>query len=122
MKLLISLIIFFFSSVAFLYYLLSNQNFLPKTMLGEYDWLNIFIFILVLFAVLFSLCMLLSILILTLFKKETTLKQRLILSFKVSSFVMVGFVVVLTLNFFHILDLLWGMAVLIVVLIAIFII
>lgn len=122
MKYILTIITIFVASVMFGYYLLSNPNFLPTTQIGEYNWINIFILISLSFLALFSLLNLLIFLILHVLKKETSKKERIIKSFKLSFLVSLGVFIVFLLNFFHILNWMWGISIMLVVLIFIFVI
>jgi len=122
MKYLLTTITIFVAAVMFGYYLLSNPNFLPTTQIGEYNWINIFILISLSFLALFSLLNLLIFLILHVLKKETSKKERIIKSVKLSFLVSLGVFIVFLLNFFHILNWMWGISIMLVVLIFTFVI
>ncbi len=122
MKYILTIITIFVASVMFGYYLLNNPNFLPTTQIGEYNWINIFILISLSFLALFSLLNLLIFLILHVLKKETSKKERIIKSVKLSFLVSLGVFIVFLLNFFHILNWAWGISILLVVLIFTFVI
>lgn len=122
MKYILTTITIFVASVMFGYYLLNNPNFLPTTQIGEYNWINIFILIILSFLVLFSLLNLLIFLILHVLKKEMSKKERIVKSIKLSFLVSLGIFIVFLLNFFHILNWMWGISILLVVLIFIFVI
>ena len=122
MKYLLTIITIFIASVMFGYYLLNNPNFLPTTQIGEYNWINIFILIIISFFALFSLLNLLIFLIQYIFKKEMSKKEGIIRSVKLSFFISLGVFIVFILNFFHILNWMWGISILLVVLIFTFVI
>ena len=122
MKYLLTIITIFVASVMFGYYLLNNPNFLPTTQIGEYNWINIFILIIISFLALFSLLNLLIFLIQHFFKKEMSKKERIVRSVKLSFFISLGVFIVFILNFFHILNWMWGISILLVVLIFTFVI
>ena len=122
MKYLLTIITIFLASVIFGYYLLSNPNFLPTTQIGEYNWINIFMLVIVIFLAIFSLLNLVIFLILKIFKKNMGKKERIVKSVKFSFFVSIGIFIVFILNFFHILDWMWGLSILLVVLISTFVI
>ena len=122
MKYLLTIITIFLASVIFGYYLLSNPNFLPTTQIGEYNWINIFMLVIVIFLAIFSLLNLVIFLIFKIFKKNMGKKERIVKSVKFSFFVSIGIFIVFILNFFHILDWMWGLSILLVVLISIFVI
>lgn len=110
------------SAVTFLYYLFTNPNFLPINKTGEYDWLNIsFVVVLSLISI-FSLLSILIAIVLRSINKQVTQSSIYIVSIKQSLVITIGFFIVFTLNFFNILNWIWGVAILIVVLVIPFII
>ncbi len=110
------------SAVTFLYYLFTNPNFLPTNQTGEYDWLNIsFVVVLSLISI-FSLLSILIAIVLRSINKQVTQSSIYIVSIKQSLVITIGFFIVFTLNFFNILNWIWGVAILIVVLVIPFII
>ena len=122
MKYLLTIITIFLASVIFGYYLLSNPNFLPTTQIGEYNWINSFILIILSFLAIFSILNLLIFLILRLFRKDMSKKEGIVRSIKLSFFITLGVLIVFILNFFHILNWMWGISILLVVLIFTFVI
>jgi hypothetical protein len=122
MKFFLTLSFLFLSSVGILYYLITNSNFLPINSIGEYNWVNISAFILLLIAVVFSIITFIVYLVLHIFKKEFTFHQKSLLSIKISLFITFGLLIVFSLNFFHILDIIWGLLILFIVLIALIVI
>ena len=138
MKYLITILLILITSVTFLYYLLNNPNFLPINDLGEYNWINIGTFLFLLVMVVFSL---LNILIYSTIstlkerggraeeekeenfkKKKFSNREKIGISVKFSLIITIGIFTVFTLNFFHILNWIWGASILLVVLIFTFII
>ncbi len=121
-KFFLSLVFLFVFSVVILLYLLSLGTFLPFNAEGDYDLLNIFVFTIGLFTLMSSFLSLIayifSILIL---KKENTdiLKANCV---KFSILLTIGVFLVIILNFFHILDIFWGIGILLVLVIASFVI
>lgn len=110
------------SAVTFLYYLFTNPNFLPINKTGEYDWLNIsFVVVLSLMSI-FSLLSILIAIVLRSINKQVPQSSIYIVSIKQSLVITIGFFIVFTLNFFNILNWIWGVAILIVVLVIPFII
>lgn len=110
------------SAVTFLYYLFTNPNFLPTNQTGEYDWLNIsFVVVLSLISI-FSLLSILIAIVLRSINKQVPQSSIYIVSIKQSLVITIGFFIVFTLNFFNILNWIWGVAILIVVLVIPFII
>lgn len=122
MKFPLTITILLIFSVTFLYYLLNNSTFLPIDQLGNYNWFNIITIIFLSIILLFSLLSLLIYLGLTISKKIQNKELIVKLSVKYSLVVTLGLLVVFLLNFFNILDLLWGISILVVVLIFTFII
>jgi hypothetical protein len=122
MKYTVSIILMLITSVAFVYYLFNNPNFLPLNNFGEYNWINILTLLFFITLILFSLLNILIYGILFVFKKELKKKEKIIICIKYSLAGIVGILTVFTLNFFHILNWTWGTAILIVVLIFTFII
>ena len=122
MKFLISLTLVLISSVTFLYYLLQNTNFLPVNSLGEYDWTNISTLVLLLTLILISFLNISIFLVLKMLKKDWSNRDRMFFSVKFSIILTVGIITILILNFFHILDLMWGGIIFIVVILFLFII
>jgi hypothetical protein len=122
MKFLLSLTISLITSVILLYYLLNNPTFLPFDTLGNYDWINIFTLILLLLVCLLSAFSLLIYFLLLSFKKYQNRKDLILSTFKYASVFTLGLFMATILNYFHILDIAWGIAISIVVLISLFII
>lgn len=122
MKYLLTITVIFLASVMFGYYLLSNPNFLPTTQIGEYNWINIFTLVILIFLAIFSLLNLVMYSVLKVFKKEMGRKERIVKSVKFSFLVSIGIFIVFILSFFHILDWMWGLSILLVVLISTFVI
>lgn len=152
MKFLGSIAFILITSLTFTYYLLNNSNFLPVNELGEYNWINILTLVLLLSLITFSVLNILIYLTLNILerrkgkeeivdgegvergeegrnlkegrslRRKFTKREKVITSFKFSLIVTVGLLTVLILNFFHILNWMWGGSILVVVLIFIFII
>ena len=140
MKYLLTQTFLLISSVAFSYYLLNNPNFLPTNDLGEYNWINIFTMIFLISIILFSFFNLLTYLTITIVEKISKKRsteteenraeeikkekgsEKILKTIKISSFLTLGTLLVFLLNFFHILNWIWGISILIVVLILLFII
>lgn len=121
-KFLITLLFLGIFSVTILLYLFSIESFLPLNTLGEYDWLNILVFSLLLFTMFSSITCLIMYGVLTLIlKKENTDDLKLYIV-KVGVLITVGIFLVIMLNFFHILDIYWGLGILTIILIALFVI
>ena len=134
------------TSVTFTYYLLNNPSFLPVNDLGEYNWINISTLMFLTTLIIFSFLNLLIYSTLSLLKggdgngekregreikeeedkkgkrNKFSRREKIILSFKFSLLITIGLFTVFTLNFFHILNWVWGVSILLVVLIFTFII
>ncbi len=122
MKFFFTLTIPLIFSVTFLYYLLNNQGFLPVDTFGNYNWLNIGVFLILSFLTIFLFLSLLIYSVFLLIKKKEEKKFLIFQSLKISLIASLGLLVVLILNFFNILNAPWGILILIVVLIFTFII
>ena len=122
MKFFLTLTFLFLTSVGILYYLITNPNFLPTNTVGEYNWLNISVFVFLSSVVLFSFLSFVIFLFLHLFKKEYSFRKKSFSTVKISLILTIGIFVITVLNFFHILDIMWGALILFVVLIAIIVI
>jgi hypothetical protein len=152
MKFLGSIAFILITSITFTYYLLNNPNFVPVNELGEYNWINILTLIVLLSLIIFSIINILIYLSLNILrkrrskeeiiqgekdergegkrnlkenrslKKRFTQREKVLISFKFSLIITSGLLTVFTLNFFHILNWMWGASILVVVLIFIFII
>jgi hypothetical protein len=152
MKFLGSIAFILITSITFTYYLLNNPNFVPVNELGEYNWINILTLIVLLSLIIFSIINILIYLSLNILrkrrskeeiiqgekdergegkrnlkenrslKKRFTQREKVLISFKFSLIITIGLLTVFTLNFFHILNWMWGASILVVVLIFIFII
>ena len=122
MKFLIALLFLGIFSVTILLYLLTIENFLPMNSLGNYDWLNIFVFTSLLFTSISSTVTLLLYTTLTLILRRENSDQLKVYVVKVGGLITLGIFLAILLNFFHILDIYWGLGILTIVLIALFVI
>jgi hypothetical protein len=122
MKFVSSLTILLITSVTLLYYLLNNPNFLPTTPTGQYNWINISILIVLFLVAISSILSLLIYYAIKIIKKDITWKNRIISSVKYSLLLTIGIFTIFVLNFFNILDITWGIGILLIVLIFSFII
>ncbi len=122
MKFLSSQIFLFIFSVGFLYYLLNNPNFLPIDTIGENNWINILSTIILSLVAIFSFFSILTYLIFCIFDKEKILKKKSFRCIKYSGIITLGLLIVFVLHFFHILEITFGIPLLIVVLILLFVI
>ena len=122
MKFFFTLTIPLLFSVAFLYYLLNSTIFLPIDSFGNYNWLNIGVFLILSFFIVFFFLALFMFSVFLLIKKKEERKLLMLQSLKFSFIATFGLLIVLVLNFFGILNILWGILLLVVVLIFLFII
>ncbi len=122
MKFLLTITLLMISSVSFLYYLLTNRNFLPYDNLGDINILNIIVFTFLSITTLFSFFSILLYIANKILKKEESRKERIIKSIKISSVTTLFLLFTLLLHFFHILSFAWGLPILIIVLLLLFVI
>mgnify|MGYP007124351900 FL=1 len=112
----------FLSSATFLLFLLTNPNFSPITTTGGVNYVNFFVLIFLFVISTFSLLFVLFYSIFKFFRKEYSRRDRVIKSLKYSGIVTLGLLIVFLLHFFHILDFIWGLAILVIALILIFVV
>lgn len=122
MKYVVSLISVIGMAVVFLFFLFNNPSFVPVNGVGEMDWLNIFVLLFLLSTILFCSISLVVFSVVTILKKGLGRRTRIFLSSKIGVFFTFGLILVFLLNFFHVLDWIWGVSILLVVLIASFVI
>ena len=108
--------------VGFLYYLINNSNFLPVDVSGNYIATNIVVFFFLLFIVMLCLFILLIFCIRQLFFKQIEVRSNIQISVRYGIFLSLGILAVYLLHFFHILNFLWGMSILLVVILSLFVI
>ena len=108
-------------SVGFLYYLVQNSNFAPMAF-GNYQWVNILVFFYLLLLGLFCLCNLIIFGLRKWLFKEIPEGVQIRRSIRYSILLTLGFLIVYLLHFYHILSFWWGLGILIVVILAIFVI
>lgn len=122
MKFLFTLLFGSIFSVTILLYLLSIGTFIPLTESGDYNWINISVFLSLIFLFLSSFTTLLSYGFLTLIlKKENTdtLKMSVV---KFGILITLGIFLILMLNFLHILNIYWGTGILLLLILLSFVI
>jgi hypothetical protein len=108
-------------SVGFLYYLIQNPNFVPSTY-GGYQWVNILVFFFLLLLAIFSLGNLIIFGFRKLFFKDIAEAVQIRRSIRYSILLTLGILIVYLLHFYHILSFWWGLGILIVVILALFVI
>lgn len=116
---LIFLLIF---SVILLYYLLSLKTFLPFNDSNEYQWINILVASGLFFTTVFSISSLVSYLILKTVLRKEDCRDLKIICLRWGIFFSFGLFLVFVLNFFHVLNIYWGLGILLVVIISSFVI
>lgn len=122
MKFLLTTILTVFLSVAVLYYLLINPNFLPTTSNGDINWANMFVFILVSSIFFFSVFLIILYIVGRVIKIDGSRKEKTLKSVKFAIILTIGLVIVFFLHIFHILGFFWGLGILLFVLILIFVV
>lgn len=109
-------------SVGFLFFLFNNPYFVPANGVGEMEWLNISVLLCLLFIAIFCAISLIVFGIMTLLRKDLKRRRKIFLASKIALFFSSGLLLVFLLNFFHVLDWIWGISILLVVLLASFVI
>jgi len=109
-------------SVSFLYYLLSNQNFVPTISIHEIDWSNLFVFLVFSSTAIFSFLNIFLFFFYKLFQKNISASVRVRKSLKFSLLITFGILVAFLLHIFHIIDFVWGLGILIVLLLLFFVV
>lgn len=112
----------FLSSATFLLFLLTNKNFFPTTTTGSINYINLFVLIFLLIISTYSLFMVLFYSFFKIFRGEYSRKDRIKKSIKFGGIITLGLLVVFLLHFFHVLDFIWGLIILIIALILIFVV
>lgn len=109
-------------TVGFLYYLIQNSNFLPLDIYGEMQVINVAVLFFLLYIVLFCISILIIFGIRMIFFKNVDTQTNIRLSIKYGFLLSLGILIVYLLHFFHILNFVWGIAILIVVILSLFVI
>lgn len=122
MKYVFSLISLIIISVGFLFFLFNNSYFVPTNGVGDMEWLNISVLLFLLCAIAFCVISLIVFGIVTTLRKDLKRRRRIFIASKIALFFTLGLLLVFLLNFFHVLDWIWGVSILLVVLIASFVI
>jgi hypothetical protein len=110
------------ATVGFLYYLIQNSNFVPVDTNGNYLTMNMVVFFFLLFLIILCLAILIIFSIREIFLKQSEISTNIKLSIKYGFLLSLGILVVYLLHFFHILNFIWGIAILIVVILSLFVI
>lgn len=108
-------------SVGFLYYLIQNPNFAPNDS-GGLVWVNILVFFLLLLIILVCVLNLVIFGIRKFIFREIPNDIQIKRSIKYSLELTLGIMVIYLLHFYHILSFWWGLGILIVVILALFVI
>ena len=109
-------------SVAILLYLFSLSSFNPIDENGVYNWLNISTVALLSFVILCCISVLLSYFVLTFILKRQDCRVLRLWCVKFGLILTIGVFFVILLNFFHILDIYWGLGILFLVIFSFFVI
>lgn len=112
----------FLSSATFLLFLLTNQNFSPTTVTGGINYLNLLLLVFLFIVSIFSLFFILLYSFFKFFRKEYSRKDRVKKSLRYAMIVTLGLLGVSILHFFHVLDFIWGLTILVIALILIFVV
>jgi hypothetical protein len=109
-------------SVIILYYLLNNSTFLPYTESGSIEWQNVIVLIFFTSIILINLLSIIFVLINKIFLRRPFTKRLFYKSTKLGIFFTIGVVLIFVLNFLHILNIYYGLAILAIVIILLFVI
>lgn len=112
----------FLSSATFLLFLLTNRNFSPVTTTGGINYINLFLLIFLLLISTYSLFLVLFYSFFKIFREEYSREDRIKKSIKYGGIITLGLLVVFLLHFFHILDFVWGLIILVIALTLIFVV
>lgn len=110
------------TTVGFLYYLIQNSNFTPVGLNGEMLTMNIVVLFFLLFLILTCISMLIIFGVRQIFFKQSETQANIRLSVKYGFLLSIGILLIYLLHFFHILNFVWGTAILIVVILSLFVI
>lgn len=122
MKILLGQGILVFLSAIILYYLLNAPTFLPYKESGVVNWENVIVLIFFSSVVLLNLVSIFFVLTNKFFLRKPLTKELFYTSLKLGILVTFGVITVLTLNFLHILNIYYGLGVLIVAIVTFFVI
>jgi hypothetical protein len=122
MKILLGQGILVFLSAIILYYLLHAPTFLPYTDSGVINWENVIVLIFFSSVVLLNLVSIFFVLINKFFLRKPLTKELFYTSLKLGTLITLGIITVFTLNFLHILNIYYGLGVLLIVLVTFFVI
>jgi len=110
------------ASVGFLYYLIQNSNFVPLDLEGEMQVMNVVVLFFLLFIALFCISTLGIFGVREIFFKQIDTQTNIRFSIKYGFLLSLGILVAYLLHFFHILSFVWGIALLMVVILSLFVI
>jgi len=122
MKFLFTILFTFLFSVSFLFFLLNNDNFLPRTSIHEIDWTNFSVFTFLLFTTVFSFFNIIFYIIKRFFKKNIEERKVIKECIKYSSLLTFSLLIVFLLHIFHVISFFWGLGIFLVVLFLIFVV
>ena len=101
MKYLLSQIFLAIFSFGFSYYLLNNSSFLPLDINKNINWMNVITLTISIGVGIFAIISLLTYIIISLFKKETTSEYRIKNSIKWGTILDIGLLLISYLHIFH---------------------
>lgn len=110
------------ATVGFLYYLIHNVNFVPVDISGDYLITNIVVLFFLLFVALSCIGILIIFGIRKILFKQIDNKANVRISIRYGLLLSFGILLVYLLHFFHILSFIWGLAILVVVILSLFVI
>ncbi len=122
MKFLFTILFTFLFSVSFLFFLLNNDNFLPRISVDEVDWTNFSVFTFLLFTTIFSFLNIIFYNIKRFLKKDLDEKKNIKESIKYSFLLTFGLLIVFLLHIFHVISFFWGLGIFLVILFLIFVV
>lgn len=109
-------------AVGFLYYLMQNINFYPMNLNGAYVGINVVTFFLLLYSIVLCFSILTVFGARRILQKTEEMQVSMRASVKFGIFLSLGLLAVYLLHFFHILNFVWGVAILLVVILSLFVI
>ena len=112
----------FIAAVGFLYYLINNVNFVPINASGDYQVINVVVLLFILFIALSCLSILIIFCIRKIFFKQIENSNNIKIATRYGLLLSIGILIAYLLHFFHILSFIWGMAILVVVILSLFVI
>lgn len=109
-------------SVGFMYYLIQQTGFVPIDQNGDYIWINLLVLTFLLIIVSVCICSLAIFGIRTVLWKGCDINLHIKKSLKYGVWLTIAILVVYLLHFFHVLNFWWGIGILTIVILALFVI